>query len=194
MAIVETVTDSEIEQRPNDIRSKRRSKAATVSKTKGRRSKTSQPQSEIPLAHPSTIPSTAHTTKPLISLSPSPSLSPSLSDEGEEEIELDILPNAEGLDGNAEPDEIFNTLIYAIPFTFLYLLLDILVHLQYSHRPSVELLVRHVITALPSTSTSPISLNAASLLPPGPPIHFSSHSHVHEPKTATVKPIKPITA
>nr|ODO01190.1 hypothetical protein L204_01917 [Cryptococcus depauperatus CBS 7855] len=54
--------------------------------------------------------------------------------------------------GQNNEDEIFTTIIMAVPFTFLYLLLDILVHLQYSHRPSLSLLADHVMKALPSKS------------------------------------------
>ncbi|OCF32941.1 hypothetical protein I316_05278 [Kwoniella heveanensis BCC8398] len=56
---------------------------------------------------------------------------------GEEEVEVEV-------------DEVFNTLILAIPFSFLYLLLDILVHLQYSHRPTWGVLAKHLITAIPT--------------------------------------------
>ncbi|WVQ99505.1 hypothetical protein IAU59_006640 [Kwoniella sp. CBS 9459] len=67
-----------------------------------------------------------------------------------------------------EVDEVFNALILAVPFSFLYLLLDILVHLQYSHRPSWGVLVKHLATAIPTNrhpthfATNPL-LMAASL-------------------------------
>ncbi|CAD6579088.1 MAG: hypothetical protein TREMPRED_002351 [Tremellales sp. Tagirdzhanova-0007] len=50
-------------------------------------------------------------------------------------------------------DEWFDTLIVAIPFCFLYLLLDILVHLQYQHRPTIQLLARHLVSAVPTLVT-----------------------------------------
>ncbi|WWC61979.1 uncharacterized protein I303_104566 [Kwoniella dejecticola CBS 10117] len=56
----------------------------------------------------------------------------------------------DGDGGEEGDDEIFNTLIMAVPFTFLYLLLDILVHLQYNHRPGIEGLVKGSLTALPT--------------------------------------------
>ncbi|WVF71361.1 hypothetical protein IAT40_006165 [Kwoniella sp. CBS 6097] len=49
-----------------------------------------------------------------------------------------------------EVDEVFNALILAVPFSFLYLLLDILVHLQYSHRPTWGMLAKHLMTAIPT--------------------------------------------
>ncbi|WWC89122.1 uncharacterized protein L201_004040 [Kwoniella dendrophila CBS 6074] len=68
---------------------------------------------------------------------------------GQEEEEVSQVTEEE-----EEEDEIFNTLIVAVPFTFLYLLLDILVHLQYNHRPTTEGLVKGCLTALPTNRYS----------------------------------------
>ncbi|EIW70512.1 hypothetical protein TREMEDRAFT_29053 [Tremella mesenterica DSM 1558] len=95
---------------------------------------------DIPLIPPSTIRSSS--TKPLINLSPPPS--PQI--EGQEEIEE---KDDEKL--SAFWDEIFDSFMLTVPFSFLYLLLDILVHLQYNHRPKLQTLTEHMFTAVPTS-------------------------------------------
>ena len=69
---------------------------------------------------------------------------------GEEEDDEDEDEDEEHEREEQGDDVIFNTLIMAVPFTFLYLMLDILVHLQYSHKAGWYLLGEHALKALPS--------------------------------------------
>ncbi|KAK8864584.1 hypothetical protein IAR55_001834 [Kwoniella newhampshirensis] len=140
-----------------------RSRRGSRKKTKTNDSRSSA----IPLVHPSTVRSTSNPPKStLISNLDDPPANVRLSntghnevlsdeeddDEGEQEKTIDALKQShktldEALEDERE-DEIFNTLILTVPFAFLYILLDILVHLQYSHRPSWDLLLRHMVTAV----------------------------------------------
>ncbi|WWC69992.1 uncharacterized protein I206_103936 [Kwoniella pini CBS 10737] len=61
-------------------------------------------------------------------------------------------------------DEIFKTLIIVIPFTFLFLLLNILVHLQFNHRPKLSELFKSCLTALPTNRYSNHWLNNSFLM------------------------------
>ncbi|RSH88920.1 hypothetical protein EHS25_002582 [Saitozyma podzolica] len=47
-------------------------------------------------------------------------------------------------------DEVFDSLILTVPFSFLYLLLDILVHLQFQHRPTTWGLAERMSKAVPT--------------------------------------------
>ncbi|WWD17110.1 hypothetical protein CI109_101547 [Kwoniella shandongensis] len=143
MAVLETVPQS------GTTSSKPRSRRAGRNKTK-------EPSIAIPLVHPSTIRSTD--AKPLLSI-PNPTLHEAYDYDLESDLpegiaDFDALRQPgisleEALDDQRE-DEIFNTLILTIPFSFLYILLDILVHLQYSHRPGWEVLTKHLMTAIPT--------------------------------------------
>ncbi|KAI9639332.1 uncharacterized protein MKK02DRAFT_39631 [Dioszegia hungarica] len=132
MAIVEAVPDE----------------PSTPSSTRQRR----KPQSNtIPLVHPSTLPSSS--AAPLIPPSPDGEYrqaSPTPS-------EIDELLRAGGV--VPEPadererdiwDEVFDTAILTIPFSFLYLLLDILVYMQYSFKPKTADIVAHMARAVPT--------------------------------------------
>lgn len=123
-------------------------------------------QPTIPLVHPSALPKP--TAPPLLNVPP-PGTIPdgakvhtvSSAEEieqlqqqlegkrGEDEAEDEDEEHEREEEGN---DVIFNTLIMAVPFTFLYLMLDILVHLQYSHKAGWYLLGEHALKALPSES------------------------------------------
>ncbi|XAO21895.1 hypothetical protein I312_100651 [Cryptococcus bacillisporus CA1280] len=154
MAIVEEIQDT----------STLRSRAPT--KDSKQKSKPNA-QPTIPLVHPSTLPKP--TAPPLLNVPP-PGTIPDGAKvhtvRSAKEIEmLQRQLEEEREEGEDEEDEdeeharqeegddvIFNTLIMAVPFTFLYLMLDILVHLQYSHRPGWYLLGEHVLKALPTLS------------------------------------------
>lgn len=142
-----------------------RSRAPTKdNKQKGK----SNAQPTIPLVHPSALPKP--TAPPLLNVPPPGTIPDGAKvhtvnsaeeieqlqqqlegkrgeDEAEDEDEDEEHEREE--DGN---DVIFNTLIMAVPFTFLYLMLDILVHLQYSHKAGWYLLGEHALKALPSES------------------------------------------
>lgn len=162
MAIIEEVPAS------STIRSRAPTKD---NKQKGK----SNGQPTIPLVHPSALPKP--TAPPLLNVPP-----PGTIPDGArvhtvgsaEEIEQ-LQQQLEGKRGEEEDDEdedededeehereeqgddvIFNTLIMAVPFTFLYLMLDILVHLQYSHKAGWYLLGEHALKALPSESSSSV--------------------------------------
>ncbi len=117
----------------------------------------------IPLEHPDILPSSSRS--PLIS-----GTSPPTDSAAEPELEEE-----------EERDEWFNMLVATMPCCFLYLLLDMcvttsyrlfrvypadgswsrLVHLQYQHRPTVGLLTRHMLPAVPSKLTLPSSRHKA---------------------------------
>ncbi|KAK6909697.1 hypothetical protein L486_00656 [Kwoniella mangroviensis CBS 10435] len=146
MAIVEEIPSS-----PNPISNQSSSTRQRKNKSKSKTNK-EDPSLAIPLRKPSSSSSSANT-KPLIdvdlpenssiyTLNPGETISPDhLSNNTTEEQEQ------QEEDGD---DEIFNTLILVVPFTFLYLLLDILVHLQYNHRPDKSDLMKGCIVALPT--------------------------------------------
>lgn len=142
-----------------------RSRAPTKdNKQKGK----SSAQPTIPLVHPSALPKP--TAPPLLNVPP-PGTIPDGAKvhtvSSAEEIEQ-LQQHLEGKRGEDEAEDededeehereeegndvIFNTLIMAVPFTFLYLMLDILVHLQYSHKAGWYLLGEHALKALPSES------------------------------------------
>lgn len=125
-------------------------------------------QPTIPLVHPSALPKP--TAPPLLNVPP-PGTIPdgakvhTVSSAEEIEQLQQQLEGKRGEDEAEDEDEdeehereeegndvIFNTLIMAVPFTFLYLMLDILVHLQYSHKAGWYLLGEHALKALPSES------------------------------------------
>lgn len=142
-----------------------RSRAPTKdNKQKGK----SSAQPTIPLVHPSALPKP--TAPPLLNVPP-PGTIPdgakvhTVSSAEEIEQLQQQLEGKRGEDEAEDEDEdeehereeegndvIFNTLIMAVPFTFLYLMLDILVHLQYSHKAGWYLLGEHALKALPSES------------------------------------------
>lgn len=142
-----------------------RSRAPTKdNKQKGK----SSAQPTIPLVHPSALPKP--TAPPLLNVPP-PGTIPdgakvhTVSSAEEIEQLQQQLEGKRGEDEDEDEDEdeehereeegndvIFNTLIMAVPFTFLYLMLDILVHLQYSHKAGWYLLGEHALKALPSES------------------------------------------
>ncbi|WVW84128.1 hypothetical protein I302_106157 [Kwoniella bestiolae CBS 10118] len=153
MAILEELPQSPSPTQPSTRQRKTKNKAKT------------KEEPTIPLKKPSTLPFS--TSKPLIdvdlpdnagvyTINPGEIISEdhitqsertSLKRHGERKGEGG---EGEGEGEEEEDDEIFNTLIVAVPFTFLYLLLDILVHLQYNHRPGTEHLVRGCVVALPT--------------------------------------------
>lgn len=142
-----------------------RSRAPTKdNKQKGK----SSAQPTIPLVHPSALPKP--TAPPLLNVPP-PGTIPdgakvhTVSSAEEIEQLQQQLEGKRGEDEAEDEDEdeehereeegndvIFNTLIMAVPFTFLYLMLDILVHLQYSHKAGWYLLGEHALKALPTLS------------------------------------------
>lgn len=154
MAIVEEIQDT------STLRSR-----APMKDSKQKSKSSAQPT--IPLVHPSTLPKP--TAPPLLNVPPPGTipdgakvhtvssteeierLQQQLEEERAEDEDEEDEEHARQEEGD---DVIFNTLIMAVPFTFLYLMLDILVHLQYSHRPGWYLLGEHVLKALPSESPS----------------------------------------
>ncbi|ODN80606.1 hypothetical protein L202_02796 [Cryptococcus amylolentus CBS 6039] len=146
MAILEDVPDS-----PPPIRNRKLPR-----KSKSKSEKKATADFEIPLKRPSSNPPS---TPPLLNV-PLPGTVPPAGFvpqyvSSAEEIEalnasLESRHTCQDDVYDAREDEIFNTLIMAVPFTFLYILLDILVHLQYSHRPSYDLLINHTIKAFPT--------------------------------------------
>ncbi|KIR36508.1 hypothetical protein I352_01458 [Cryptococcus deuterogattii MMRL2647] len=169
MAIVEEIQDT------STLRSR-----APVKDSKQKSKSSAQPT--IPLVHPSTLPKP--TAPPLLNVPPPGTipdgakvhtvsstkeierLQQQLEEERAEDEDEEDEEHARQEEGD---DVIFNTLIMAVPFTFLYLMLDILVHLQYSHRPGWYLLGEHVLKALPTNAypTHPLTnsfLMSASIL------------------------------
>ncbi|WVQ73951.1 hypothetical protein IAR50_003532 [Cryptococcus sp. DSM 104548] len=175
MAILEDVPDS-----PPLRNRKPAQKSRSESKSKS--SKKASADSQIPLKHPSSVPPPS--SPPLLDVSTPGSVPAGVVPQyvsSEEEIEAlnaSLEPQRCAVHGHdhdhgdvddSREDEIFNTLIMAVPFTFLYLLLDILVHLQYSHRPGYDLLINHLIKAFPTNRhaghfTTNSALMAASIL------------------------------
>ncbi|ORY32917.1 hypothetical protein BCR39DRAFT_522364 [Naematelia encephala] len=105
-------------------------------------------RSRIPLQHPSSV---RNSTKsdPLVSLPPDSSSAQALSDSN------DAPPTTEPEKDSKEAfwDEIFDSLILTIPFSFLFLMLDILVYFQYNHRPTFSVLAKDMATAVPTIGT-----------------------------------------
>ncbi|WVR06862.1 hypothetical protein IAU60_003898 [Kwoniella sp. DSM 27419] len=164
MAVVEDITAAERSSGTDKARNSAASKGKGQDKLRNRTSKPRSDDTGIPLTHPSVVRDSA--SKPLIDLD-SDDESGILPAGDSRFFTLqpgDVFPEAlddelnqghghvhvRDEDGEVVEDEVFNTLIYSVPFTFLYLLLDILVHLQYSHRPSWETLGTHLLTAAPT--------------------------------------------
>jgi len=55
---------------------------------------------------------------------------------------------SKGLDSDLE-SPIFDTILFVIPFSFLYLMMDMLVHMQYGQHPSTRDYVQRLSTAVP---------------------------------------------
>ncbi|ORX35714.1 hypothetical protein BD324DRAFT_631360 [Kockovaella imperatae] len=119
-------------------------------------------ESEIPLKHPSEIRNQS-AREPLVELSSGSNLRQRRVQAGadSEDVEHDeeelkaVDANGSALKsimtgGEDVTPEWFDIGIMTVPFVFLYLLLDILVHLQYQHRPTVEHLTMNLIKAVPT--------------------------------------------
>ncbi|WVQ81737.1 hypothetical protein IAT38_003862 [Cryptococcus sp. DSM 104549] len=191
MARVEDVPDADapLRQRPStksQSKSKSKNKSTSSSTPSDTGSGSTRNHPAIPLAHPSFLPSSKKPAKPLLDVpvpegflprgvKPGEGVTVSSAEELERlgaQLEAERAAAGGGVADDdedeergerVEDDEVFSTLIVAVPFTFLFLLLDILVHLQYSHRPSLGGLVKNVITALP-TNRHPTHFLTNSLL------------------------------
>ncbi|KAF8591449.1 hypothetical protein K439DRAFT_1402075 [Ramaria rubella] len=67
--------------------------------------------------------------------------------------ESGVLEKAEEKDESPDlADEVFNAILLIIPFSFLYLMMDILVHQQYGQHPSIRDYTKRLISAVPVLS------------------------------------------
>jgi len=64
------------------------------------------------------------------------------------------IPGAQVIDEETTPlaDEIFNAVLLIVPFSFLLLMMEILIHFQYGKRPSLQALVDRMAPGIPILS------------------------------------------